>query len=151
MRCQLCCSSLAHCHLSGSARVGVMLPWCEDGKVPYCPLNVIYEVVWLLLHTFSKHSIPFGSIPLSHSSSLVLGISQGHVGLGVVWCVCVCVLYMFLCVYGCDTFVLCKNGLCKAEYGFTVLICRVVPTSLQIQYPRHRIPKLWIQSCNPRD
>ena len=43
--------SLAPHHPSGGTRVGVMLPWCEDGKVPHCPLIFFCEAVWLLLHT----------------------------------------------------------------------------------------------------
>jgi len=45
VRCQLCCSSLAYCHPSGGTRVGVMLPWCEDGKVPHQALSFIWEAV----------------------------------------------------------------------------------------------------------
>ena len=58
--------SLAYCHPSGGTRVGVMLPWCEDGNVLHCPLIFICEAVWLLPHTFSEHlGNPLAGIPLS--------------------------------------------------------------------------------------
>ena len=42
------------------------------------------RLVWLLLHTFSKHlGNPLDGIPLSPSSSLVLWFSQGCVRLGL--------------------------------------------------------------------
>ena len=61
--------------------VGVMLPWCEDRKVPHQALDFICEVVWLSHHTFSNHlRNPLGGIPLSvwsiPSFFLVLWFSQ---------------------------------------------------------------------------
>ena len=76
--------------------VGVMLPWCEDGKVPHQALYFICEVAWLLHHTFCNHlGNPLGGIPLSvwsiPSYYLVLWFSRRARG-----AVCVCMLCVSL-------------------------------------------------------
>ena len=94
-------------HPSGGTRVGVMLPWCEDGKVPHQALVFFCEAVWFLLHKFSNH---LAAIPLvvslylcstQPSYSLVLWLSRGHVGLGSR-------LHLHVQVWMCY-FVLCKE------------------------------------------
>jgi len=87
--------------------VGVMLPWCENRKVPHQALVFICEVVWLLHHTFSNHLCnPLGCVPLSVWSTpsyfLVLWFSQRPRGAVVMWCV-VCVYAIYMHVSACTT------------------------------------------------
>ena len=70
--------------------VGVMLPWCENGKVPH---QALVFICGLLHHTFCNHlGNPLGCIPLSVQSILsyylVLRFSRRPRGAVVMWYVC---------------------------------------------------------------
>ena len=91
--------SLAHCHPSGGTRVGVMLPWCEDGNVHRCPLIFICEAVCQHLIRQSPWWYPY--------STLVLLFSQGHVGLGSYGYVCA--VHVSVCANVDVPLVLCKR------------------------------------------
>ena len=121
------------CHPSGGHQGGSHVALVWGWKSTPLPLNFICEVIWHLLHTFSTLRQSMESLcPLP--LPLFYGLAKAMWGWGRMVC-CVCCACLCMCKCGCATLFCVKNGLRRAEYCFTVLICRGISSSVQIQCP----------------
>ena len=125
MRCQLCCSSLAHWWHQGASNAALVWGWKST--------NFTCEAVWLLLHRFSKHLGNPGPLLSPSSFPWFYGLAKAMWGWGSYGVLCMSLhVQMWMC-----HFVLCKkDGLCKAEYSFTVLICHGARVPYSLPMPK---------------